>query len=750
MSSTPRQAEVRALACGVALGLGGMAVALGLVPGCGPATPPEVEQRRAEAAPEQVAQWAGELERRGLPWAAFPDPPGPGPVLTRHVVLGHESYRMEVRVRPASGRVTLGIRGVDRQVGGGGWLAFAEGTWHASNARQGEPASPWAGAVARIGWSCLGARLRSGNDGVARLVFDDAGEGLAALYLGYGEPGVWTKAYARTVEPAGDLPRGTLKGQIPANHLLPRPLEAQSRYGVRVRVTGRDGRLLEGAVVRLKGHPATEAVTDGSGLCTLWIPGSAAPIAQVLCAGAIGHRNGERVLFADDAEPGWRAGELAARSLDLVLEPLPAGDSLAYAWHPPAPDSDPESLMACGTCHKWQYDQWQGSRHARSADNGHVAFEHARMLAEAPEAPDDCRACHQPGEAAVSGGGGWRPRGWRAAVHCDLCHKVSHVEDLRESGVWGALALARPDPAEGSRPGGIHRVYGSLPDVTYAFMGASWNPTYASSHYCAGCHQGGGRWREGAAAKLDTFEEWRGWAAAQPPGSARSCQDCHMPAGSTVSDEGKAIDQLAWDGLHRDPSQVHGHRFRGSEAAFAREALDVQVEKQVVDGRLEARVRVTNRGAGHRIPTGTWTKHVLVGVWARQGGRWLAQVDGDRALTLAGPPPTGALAAGDWRNPGGLVLGVRAADEASGALRQPSPWLPWRAGEVVDERLAPGATREARCVFGLLEGSGTEPVEVVVRVVHRRGEMGAGPAHLPWVPRPYDEPAEQAWLEVVR
>lgn len=222
-----------------------------------------------------------------------------------------------------------------------------------------------------------------------------------------------------------------------------------------------------------------------------------------------------------------------------------------------------------------------------------------------------------------------------------------------------------------------------------------------------------------------------------------------MPAGSTVSDEGKAIDQLAWDGLHRDPAQVHGHRFRGSEAAFAREALDVQVEKQVVDGRLEARVRVTNRGAGHRIPTGTWTKHVLVGVWARQGGRWLAQVDGDRALTVAGPPPAQALAAGDWRNPGGLVLGVRGAGEASGALRQPSPWLPWRAGEVVDERLAPGATREARCVFGL-EGSGTEPVEVVVRVVHRRGEMGAGPAHLAWVPRPYDEPAEQLWLEVVR
>jgi hypothetical protein len=729
--------------------LGGLGVVAAM--SCGPRADPleEVDERRADTTPQEVAQWAGELERRGSPWFAFPDPPGDGPLEVAFLALGHESYRLELRARPSSGRVTLGIRGVDKQVGGGGWLAFAEGTWHpheALPAARRAGASPFAGSVARIAWSCLGARLRSGNDGVARLTFLEDGSGLSAFHVAYGEPEVWTKNYARVVARDADLPRGTLRGQIPSTPRLA-PLPPSARYAVRVRVRARDGRALAGAVVRLKGHAHTQALTDAQGEAEVTFLGSEAPRAQVLCAGAIGHRNGERVVFSDDAVPGWVAGRTAAQPLDVVLEPMPRGDSTAYAWHPASPDADPESLMACGTCHKWHFDEWHGSRHARSADNGHVEFEHKRMLAQTPEAPDDCRACHQPGEAAVSGEGGWTPLGSKASVHCDLCHKVERLGDLRESGVWGALVLARPAPGASERPGGIHQVFGPLPDATYAFMGASWNPLFEASHYCAGCHQGGGRWREGALAKLDTFEEWRGWAAARGPKAAQSCQDCHMPAASTRADDGRPVAQVAWDSVHRTPEQVHSHRFRGTEAAFAAAALDVVVEQQTEGERVVARVRVTNVGAGHKIPTGTWSKHVLVGVWARQGGRWLRQVGGDRAWTVDGEAPAEALAVGDWRNPGGLVLGVREKEARSGALRQPDLWLAWKADEVVDERLAPGASREARCEF---ERQGAERVEVFVRVVHRRGELGTGPAHTPWVPRPYDEPPEMLWLELVR
>lgn len=122
-------------------------------------------------------------------------------------------------------------------------------------------------------------------------------------------------------------------------------------------------------------------------------------------------------------------------------------------------------------------------------------------------------------------------------------------------------------------------------------------------------------------------------------------------------------------------------------------------------------------------------------------------MEGDRAFTVRGPALAEPLAAGDWRNPGGLVLGVREASERSAALHQPDLWLAWKADEVVDERLAPGATRTARCIF---ETAGEVEPTIVVRVVHRRGELGAGPAHAPWKPARYDEPPEVLWTEVVR
>ncbi len=707
----------------------------------------EQDERRPETTPEEIAQWTGELEKRGSAWFGFPDPPGAGPLTTYHVALGHEAYRLELRVRAASERVTLGIRGVDRQVGGGGWLAFAEGTWHAGERAPSDAAvSGLSGSVARISWSCLGTKLRSGNDGVARLTFSEDGRGMTALYLGYGEPEVWTKAYARVLDGQEAVARGALKGQIPSTPALA-PLAPDGRFAARVRVRSLGGGLLAGALVQLKGHPDTQAITAADGEVTISFLGKQAPRAQVFCAGALGHQNGETVVFSDDVRPGWGTAARTSGPLEIRLERIDLTDHPGYAWQHPAPDGDPEGLMACGTCLKWHYDEWHGSRHARSAHNGHVAYEHQRMQAMAPEAPDDCRGCHQPGDAAREAGGGWQPRGAKASVHCDLCHKVHHVADLRESGVFGSLVLARPDPASTSRPGGIHRVFGPAADVTYAYMGASWNPLYVSSHYCAGCHQGGGRWRDEAYPKLDTFREWRAWGADQGPQATRSCQDCHMPGGTTRAEDGRLMDQLAWDGLHRQPAQVHSHRFKGVDALFAAQALDVKIERRVEGGRLLAEVRVTNVGAGHRVPTGTWSKHVLVGVWARQGASWLRQVEGDRAWTLDGEAPTEALAAGDWRNPGGLVLGVREASERSGALRQPDLWLPWRGDEVVDERLLPGQSRVAHCVFAL---GGTEEATVVVRVIHRRGELGRGPVETPWRPAPYDEPPEVLWKEVVR
>jgi hypothetical protein len=277
-------------------------------------------------------------------------------------------------------------------------------------------------------------------------------------------------------------------------------------------------------------------------------------------------------------------------------------------------------------------------------------------------------------------------------------------------------------------------------------MGASYNPLFQASHLCAGCHQGGGRGDLGRP-KIDTFEEWRAWAAEREDERFRSCQDCHMPGGATRNVQGEPVDKLAWDGGSRRPGAVHSHRFEGTAATFAAPALDVKVAKRFDAGLWHVEVAVANVGAGHKIPTGTWSRHVAVGVWARVGDRWLSTSGGDRCRLVAVDAADAALAGGDWRDPAGGVLGVRPADPRYGV--GPAPfWGSWKPEDVVDERLAPGDVRTFRCRFaGAAE---SEVPEVEVQIVHRRGAIGAGPASVPWPVRQFDPPPQTLWMRLVR
>ncbi len=724
---------------GALLGL----LALGLLhAGCGePAPFVEVEWTKPWAPKEDVALWQAEWERRAKQWTEVPDPPGVGPVERARYWLARGSYELEVRRR--GDNFVLVTYGVDAQEYGGGWSAFGEGRIEGAE-------SGFAGTTATFIWSCLGIRYRTASDGVSRLTFSEDGSTLSAVYVAHEAPTLWFKAYGKRQDGEPRPALGTVRGQIPFSPAMTR-LAEDREYVVPVMVVDETGAPLQEARVGIKGVASTRQSTNELGLAIVRFMGRDAPVAQTFVAGRRGHRSGTYVHLAEDLPFPGSPGPLP---VTIVCQRLDLEDHANYEWVHPAPDSHPDDAMACGTCHTWQFDEWVGSRHARMADNGLVAFVAKQQAEHAPDAPDDCRGCHQPASIKEGDTTLYRPRGVMAGAHCDFCHKVSHVSDVRESGALGALGLSRPDPEVLSRPGAIQHAFGSVPDATYAWMGASYNPLYAASHYCGGCHQGGGRWREGVPAKLDTFEEWRKWAAgeAQSGRSAASCQDCHMRSGTTVDKEGDVLDQLAWDALHRSKEVVHSHRFQGREPAFAARALDLQIEKRhdAENDEWEITVSITNTGAGHRIPTGTWTKHVVVGVWAKRGDTWLPLLGGDQ-VTLVNPaeePPVEVgLAAGDYRNPAGLVLGVRAPDSMVPWLR-PAFYGPWSPESLEDTRLQPRETRTAVCRFPA-GGTDEEPT-VEVRVVHRRSDMGAGLAQVPYSIRPNDAPPAVRWMRVVK
>ncbi len=699
----------------------------------------EVEEYFPRANAEQVRVWEEEWQRKGERWADVPDPPGEGPVVRARYWLARDRYDMEVRRR--GNRFVVAIAGVAEHIYGGAWSAYGEGRI------TGDPRD-FRGAVATFTWSCLGLRYRHASDGPARLVFSEDGRRCHAIYMAWEAPEVWAKSYGERHEEGDPRPAyGSYRGQIPIAPILPK-LDDEAEYRVRVRVTDLDGAPLRDALVQIKGRSRTRVQTDRSGEALLTFRGADAPYAQSYCAGRAGFRNGETVHFSDDEDPGLVAGEVAAGVVRIELPTLELTDDSDYAWNHPSGAHDEDDVMACGTCHPWHYDQWYESRHARMADNGHVTWERQQMLAQEPGAPDDCQGCHQPAHAVSQPDATWQPRGVLAGNHCDLCHKIHSAGDPRESGMFGAYRVLRPDAATSGRPGGIHLVFGSSADVTYAYMGAAYNPLFQTSHVCAGCHQGGGHWRSGSPPKLDTYEEWRRWAANRTDDEFKSCLDCHMPGAETFDKTGRAMDQMAWDGLHRSPQDVHSHRFLGSDAHFAKNALDVSITKRrdEATGEWIAEVSVTNTGAGHKVPTGTWTKRVVVGVWAEHEGKALLQTGGDRAWLDAAAELGVALDAGDWRNPGGLVLGVRAANDDQDRPSYPRFWQRWPADQIVDERLAPGETRRAVCRFETPPGGGEPTIEV--RVVHRRGRLPRGLASVPWTLGPNDPQPEVLWWRI--
>lgn len=719
----------------------------------------EVQQFRAWGSDAEVASWYA-MWRRRIPGQTFvPEPPGTGPLDSAAYWIARGSHPLRVMRR--GDRIVIATAGVDEQHSwGGGWVAFGEG-------RIEGPERGFRGAVATVRWSCLSTQFRTASDGLARIRFDPDGRSLTALYVAHEAPTLYSKCYgilqengAKAPPPTagwtqqveGAPPRATLEGLIPMTAAL-QTLERDASYEVAFEVVTPAGGAIPYARVGLKGDPDSVVFADEEGRGVVRFEGHQAPFAQSIAGSAAGFFTGEYAMFAGDAVPGLEAGGRAAHRVRIVLERLPTGDDPSYAWVHPDRNARPDDAMACSACHGWQYHQWIGSRHARMASNGLVGHYREALLAREPAAVDDCTGCHQPGYAASNPPGGWRPRGVLAAAHCDFCHKVSRTQDVRQSGVYGALQLARPDLGAARRPGTVHHVFGSSHDVSYAWMGASYSPAHASSFLCASCHQGGGAWREeGGRPKVGTFDEWRAYATAELAAGreARSCQSCHMPAGTTRALDGALVEQHAWDAMHRSPQVVRDHAFRGTEPDFAAAALDLQVEKaEQPDGRWRITVRLRNVGAGHRIPTGTSTKHVLVGVWARRGdarvaleGRDRLRLSEDRLLDpdrTTRRVPTRA-----WDGAAGFVLG-RTVPNETGVLRLASFHGGPETAPVTDTRLPPSTEHR---VSWFVE-AGPEP-EIEVEVVHRRVPLIEGPQDAGHVRGLYDAPLEVRWLRVVR
>ena len=240
-------------------------------------------------------------------------------------------------------------------------------------------------------------------------------------------------------------------------------------------------------------------------------------------------------------------------SLVVVLEVLLELFSQGKAPIDTARHGADKSAALCRECHAAEYAEWRASRHSKAWTNDFFQFDYQKREEQW------CRNCHIPMKAQQQGG--------EAALA------------LRDEGINCITCHVRGDTffAQSKRPNSPHNTQVSA--------------EFGSDSFCEGCHQfnfprlgGHGELLSYTEEPMqNTVEQFR----AGPFAKTHSCRDCHA----------------------NTPGQ---HSYAGShDVAMLRRALSFGVCSK--GGRVVT--QLTNKGAGHNVPTGDVHRHIVIKAW---------------------------------------------------------------------------------------------------------------------------------------
>ncbi|MEA3413273.1 MAG: multiheme c-type cytochrome [Pseudomonadota bacterium] len=316
-------------------------------------------------------------------------------------------------------------------------------------------------------------------------------------------------------------------------------------------------------------------------------------------------------------------------------EDRPNAPSLARAESdkPLTPDAW-EDPAICGGCHTTQYQGWKGSMHSNSFRD--PIFQAEWALAEKQVGGDIgklCGGCHTPvgmltgtvtfdPEAGLHGGFRAPPIA-ENGVFCDVCHTISG------STFQHSEVMEHGNGSYVSSPGKVKR--GPLKDADSPYHDTEYSEHHSQSAFCGNCHNIFNPINQFPLER--TYDEWK-YSVYQQNGV--QCQDCHMVPVETamqVADTLTPARELpehdlggkAAIGASGERELVHGHGFVGGNAVVTavagdadsrrhaaiaikrlRSAASLDLSLQTVPGQEglhRLRVKVTNRRAGHDMPT---------------------------------------------------------------------------------------------------------------------------------------------------
>ncbi|MFN0151558.1 MAG: multiheme c-type cytochrome [bacterium] len=267
--------------------------------------------------------------------------------------------------------------------------------------------------------------------------------------------------------------------------------------------------------------------------------------------------------------------------------------SARFPLLPATAHAAPETSAECGECHKEIYRTWSGSAHAKSMEDP-IFLDAFRMTEsrEGDEVARVCLRCHAPlfehnNDRALAKKVTWE------GVNCDVCHSLVSV-DMSGFGPRQVLDV-----------GEVKR--GPIRDAASGAHEVAYSELHTTSLVCAGCHEFVNA--EGTPL-MTTYTEWQESQAAK---DGRNCQECHM--GRTKADVvDPKIARVA-------DSEINIHEVPGGHSLDQlHKAIGVLIESQHVGDSLGIMVRLTNKGAGHAVPTGMPGRRVILRVGVRVGG----------------------------------------------------------------------------------------------------------------------------------
>ncbi|MFQ6103727.1 MAG: multiheme c-type cytochrome [Candidatus Glassbacteria bacterium] len=244
------------------------------------------------------------------------------------------------------------------------------------------------------------------------------------------------------------------------------------------------------------------------------------------------------------------------------------------------------SSQKCGVCHKAIFSYWSRSSHALSYSD--PVFDLAYLKAyrqTAGEAKKFCLRCHAP-TVLITEDYDTEMDLTREGVTCDFCHSVQALKQEGE-GLWYKLNI-----------GGVK--FGPFMDTESKIHDTKRVDFLTTSEFCAGCHELRG---ENGVPIISTYSEWK---ESPQKREGIQCQDCHMPVGE---------EYIVAPELKETKKRINLHDVSGRHHSQLEKAARIEIDeiKKFGDKRTVL-IGVTNSGSGHKIPTGTPSRVLILKV----------------------------------------------------------------------------------------------------------------------------------------